>query len=149
MRPCPFVPDRAAIRSHYINQVGGNLPVFVGKPYQEGYGIGGLLRGLLRVAIPVAKTASRAALRAAKPVLKRTAKAVGKEALKAGKDILRDVVVERKNVRRSIKRRAGESLLKVPDIVTATVQNKPQLGQKRRSEYPIENTAKRVRDIFD
>lgn len=63
---------------YYKNQLGSGVSVvYKGAPYQRGHGIGSFLGGLFRTITPL---------------LKSGAKAVGKEALKAGMNVLGDVI---------------------------------------------------------
>ena len=69
----------------------GGIPIFRAEPLQRGYGLGGLFRGLYR---------------SVKPTLKKGLATIGKRALKAGADILEDVVVNKTPIKQAVKKRA-------------------------------------------
>ena len=69
----------------------GGIPIFRAEPLQRGYGLGGLFRGLYR---------------RVKPALKKGLATIGKRALKAGADILEDVVVNKTPLKQAVKRQA-------------------------------------------
>lgn len=72
------------------------IPVFAGERYQRGHGLGGLFRIVARLAAPALKQVGRKAIRS-----------VGKHALKAGTDVLSDVIKGR-SLKQSVKARAKE-----------------------------------------
>ncbi|KAK6181832.1 hypothetical protein SNE40_009614 [Patella caerulea] len=73
----PYRCDDVKIRHYYLSQTGDGFPIFMGSPYQKGYGLGSVLSSLFRVATPLLNSA---------------AKTVGKKALTTGAEILGDVL---------------------------------------------------------
>lgn len=84
--------------AYYTGQSGGALPVFRGRRYQRGHGLGNVLRGVARTVLPIVLPAM---------------KQVGRQALRSGYGVVRDVMGGR-NLKRSLQNRAmdaGKSLL--------------------------------------
>lgn len=82
---------------HYQIQIGygrGIERVYVGSPYQRGRGIGSFLGGLFRTILPL---------------IKRGARAVGKEAVRAGTNVVSDIIDDGVPFRESLRSRLGES----------------------------------------
>ncbi len=83
---------------HYVQQVGGQAPAFIGSQTQRGHGLGGVLAGLFRSAAPLLKSGAKAlgkhGLQVAKDVVKGQSvkQAVKKRAKAAGKDVLRQML---------------------------------------------------------
>ena len=69
--------DTKAYHDYYIHQAGKRYPVFAGRRYQRGHGLGSIFDGLFKAAMPL---------------LKKGAKTLGREVLKTGLDIAGDVV---------------------------------------------------------
>jgi hypothetical protein len=69
--------DTKAYHDYYIHQAGKRYPVFAGRRYQRGHGLGSIFGGLFKAAMPL---------------LKKGAKTLGREVLKTGLDIAGDVV---------------------------------------------------------
>jgi hypothetical protein len=69
--------DTKAYHDYYIHQAGKGYPVFAGKRYQRGHGLGSIFGGLCKAAIPF---------------LKKGAKILGHEVLKTGLNIAGYVV---------------------------------------------------------
>ena len=94
-----------AYHDYYIHQAGKGYPVFAGRRYQRGHGLGNIFEGLFKAAMPL---------------LKKGAKTLEREALKTGLNIARDVVQGR-NIKQAAKSRlksSGENLLqKATDTV--------------------------------
>jgi hypothetical protein len=90
--------DTKAYHDYYIHQTGKGYPVFAGRRYQRGHGLGSIFGGLFKAAMPL---------------LKKGAKILEREALKTGLTIAGDVVQGR-NIKRAAKSRVkstGENLL--------------------------------------
>ena len=83
--------DTKAYHDYYIHQSGKGYPVFAGRRYQRGHGLGSIVGGLFKAAIPL---------------LRKGANTIGREALTAGLHIAGDVV-EGRNIKQ-----AAESRLK-------------------------------------
>lgn len=92
-------PDVKAYHDYYLSQAGRGYPVYVGRRYQRGHGLGSILGGLFK---------------SAAPLLKKGAKFLGKEALKTGLNVASDAL-QGENVGQAIKKRAKET---GQDIVT-------------------------------
>ena len=90
--------DTKAYHDYYIHQAGKGYPVFAGRRYQRGHGLGSIFGGLFKAAMPL---------------LKKGAKTLEGEALKTGLNIAGDVVQGR-NIKQAAKSRlksTGENLL--------------------------------------
>ena len=90
--------DMKAYHDYYIHQAGKGYPVFAGRRYQRGHGLGSIFGGLFKAAMPL---------------LKKGAKTLEREALKTGLNIAGDVVQGR-NIKQAAKSRlqlTGENLL--------------------------------------
>lgn len=134
MSPVPFTCNRQAYRDHY----GHGLETFVGEVNQDGYGLGNFLAGLFRKAVPLL---SKHVL----PVLKTTAVKAGKNLLRSGANVAKDVILEEKNFKESLKRRAKTGLQDLISDITSGQQ-----GQGRRVKR-LRQTPKRRKtqtDIF-
>ena len=114
--------DTKAYHDYYIHQAGKGYPVFAGRRYQRGHGLGSIFGGLFKAAMPL---------------LKKGAKTLEREALKTGLNIAGDVVQGR-NIKQAAKSRlksTGQNLLqKAMDTVGPP-------GQRA-----IKETAKRNKD---
>jgi hypothetical protein len=64
--------DTKAYHDYYIHQAGKGYPVFAGRRYQRGHGLGSIFGGLFKAAMPL---------------LKKGAKTLEREALKTGLNI--------------------------------------------------------------
>jgi hypothetical protein len=90
--------DTKTYHDYYIHQAGTGYPVFAGRRYQRGHGLGSIFGGLFKAAMPL---------------LKQGAKNLKREALKTGLNIAGDVVQGR-NIKQAAKSRlksTGENLL--------------------------------------
>jgi hypothetical protein len=93
-----FVPF---FHDYYIHQAGKRYPVFAGRRYQRGHGLGSIFGGLFKAAMPL---------------LKKGTKTLEREALKTGLNIAGDVVQGR-NIKQAAKSRlisTEEKLLQLP-----------------------------------
>ena len=81
--------DTKAYHNYYIHQAGKGYPVFEGRRYQRGHGLGSIFEGLFKAAMPL---------------LKNGAKTLGREALKTGLNIV-GVVVQGRNIKQAAKSR--------------------------------------------
>ena len=80
---------------YYDDQIGGGVRnVFTGSTYQRGRGVGSWLSALFRKMLPYISSG---------------VKAVGKETLRAGINVLDDVVNNGTNFKEAVKRRVRES----------------------------------------
>jgi hypothetical protein len=70
-----------------FDQVGGqlNYNVYRGRPFQRGYGLGGMFGKFFRWIVPIVKSH-------ATPILEKSAKAVGEQVLASSADIARDLI---------------------------------------------------------
>lgn len=127
-RGVPYVCNSKAYKQHYGH---GLDRAFVGDVVQEGYGLGGLISSLVRRAIPLLL-----------PVLKQTAKTAGKTLVKRGSNVLRDVVLEKKNLKQSLKRHAASGLSDILEDLGKQTGKGRRLCKSRKRR-------KLNRDIFD
>jgi hypothetical protein len=51
--------DTKAYRDYYINQAGKGYPVYAGKRYQRGHGLGSIFGGFFKAAMPLLKKGSK------------------------------------------------------------------------------------------
>ena len=88
----PYNPETSGFhyRKYFVNQAGGNLPVFAGRSVMSGDGLGSLFS---------------CGLRAIVPVVKRVAPKFARSAFTVGKRVVEDVLGG-KRVGASLKRRA-------------------------------------------
>jgi len=133
-----YVCNPRLYKEHY----GGGLPTFIGDVTQDGYGIGGLIAGLFRGLVPLLS-------KSVVPILKTTAKAAGKSMLRSGANVVKDVVLEKRNLRESLKRQAADGFDNFIDEM-GYIHRKNQTGHG----YPCNRRkkVKRIRvekDIFD
>jgi hypothetical protein len=68
-----FKASRSRVFDYYIHQAGKGYPVFAGRRYQRGHGLGSIFGGLFKAAMPL---------------LKKGAKTLEREALKTGSLVL-------------------------------------------------------------
>jgi hypothetical protein len=90
--------DTTAYHDYYIHQAAKGYPVFAGRRYQRGHGLGSIFGELFKAAMPL---------------LKKGAKTLEREALKTGLNIAGDVVQGRnsKQAAKSRLKSTGENLL--------------------------------------
>jgi hypothetical protein len=87
-------------------QAGKGYPVFAGRRYQRGHGLGSIFGGLFKAALPL---------------LKKGAKTLGREALKTGLNIAGDVVQGR-NIKQARLKSTGQNLFqKAMDTISFDV----------------------------
>lgn len=134
MRSCPYVVNTQPYTQYYLDQAGGQIPVYIGKAYQRGYGFGRLLATLFRKAAPLV----RQGLKTAKPLIKQGLKKATPILKRSGKKFIRDIV-KGKNLKQSARNRALESL----DILTED-------NNRKRKKSPNKTKNKKSKqDIFD
>ena len=121
---------------------GHGMPTFQGDLYQRGYGIGGLLTSLMRKARPIIM-----------PLIKK----VGKSLLSTGGKVAKDVIFEKRGLKKALRQRGSEALanlLQQPGNKT----NRNKTNRKRRKQqhhpkkhHPIKRRRKTThsRDIFN
>ena len=99
----------------------GDMRVFRGQALQRGYGIGGLFKGLMRVVMSLMKKGL-----------------LGKRAVNAGAKVLEDVS-QNKNLKESVKNRAGEAFNPLNIIKGAT--------GKRKSNTSVNSQKRKVKRV--
>lgn len=110
------------------------VPVFQGDLFQHGHGFGGLLASLARKAIPMIAPV-------AKKYLLPAAKTIGKRLIKSGGQVAGDVILRKRNLKSSLRRRGSEFLQGEPKA------KKRRSSSKKRRTHP--HTLKRAKkDIF-
>jgi len=124
-----YVCNPKLYKEHY----GAGLnSAFIGDLVQDGYGLGGFLSGLAKNIIPIVM-----------PFIKSTAKSVGKTLVKKGADVFKDVVVEKKNLKGSVKRHAESGLDEILENLSK------QSGKGKTSSRCKVKRRKIETDIFD
>ena len=126
-----------AYHDYYLHQAGKGYPVYAGRRYQRGDGLGSIFGGLIR---------------AAAPLLKRGAKTLGRQALKTGLNIVGDVA-EGKNFKQSAKSRlksTGQALLQKAVRNVGPPGERPIKRPARRKKIKRRSTRQRntSHDIF-
>jgi hypothetical protein len=53
------IPDARAYHEYYLNQAGRGYPVYVGKRYQRGHGLGSIFGSLFKSAFPLLKKGNK------------------------------------------------------------------------------------------
>jgi hypothetical protein len=106
--------DTKAYHDYYIHQAGKGYPVFAGRRYQRGHGLGSIFGGLFKAAMPL---------------LKKEAKTIGREALKTGLNSAGDVVQGR-NIKQAAKSRLKSTGQNLPQKVMDTVGPPGQRAMK-------------------
>lgn len=125
--------QKSLYQDYYVNQAGGELPVFQGSRGQRGHGFGSVLSGLFRSAMPMLKR-------------------IGKQALTTGAHIASDMLGGKKfdESARMRVRQGINSFLPTDDDVSEQTGS----GQRRRIAYKRKRlqkhrVSKRRGDIFD
>ena len=116
-----YVCDPLAYQEHY----GRGLPTFQGDVIQDGYGLGNIIGGLFRSLIPLAT-------KHIVPVLKRTAGAAGKSLLRSGANVAKDVILERRGLKSSVKRHGQTSLQDLVSHIGKELNTSQKGGGSRR-----------------
>ena len=81
---------------------GYDLPIFVGRSSQRGYGFGSLLAGLARnIILPTVKSLG-------KSIVKTAGKSLKRQAIKAASGLAEDVLIKRRNLKDSLGKRGRE-----------------------------------------
>jgi len=120
--------SRDLYEEYYSRQNGGEIPVFAGRRFQRGHGLGSILSGFVR--------------RLVLPFFQTNAKSMLKNAAKTGIEVADDVIEGRSFVD-SVKKRVPAGIKRgVEDIVFQSVPAKRQRGPVRRQPR------RRRRDIF-
>lgn len=127
-------PDARAFHSYYLNQSGRGYPVYAGRRYQRGHGLGSILGGLFK---------------AAAPLLKKGATFLGKEALKTGLNVASDAL-QGENVGQAIQKRAKQSGREILSRAMGPPGERPIKGRGRKKNTRRRRTVnqKGPRDIF-
>ena len=133
-----YVCQPKAYCDHYGH---GYLQPFTGDLVQEGFGVGGLLAGLFRKILPLLKNTVL-------PAVKRAAKHVGKNLLTSGAHVVKDVILEKQNIKHALKRRTKDALHK---IIGGIGKGKAQTGKGYITKKKVcrAKRSKLKKDIFD
>ena len=130
--------DTKAYHDYYIHQAGKGYPVFAGRRYQRGHGLGSIFGGLFKAAIPL---------------LKKGTKTLEREALKTGLNIAGDVVqgINIKQAATSRLKSTGENLLqKAMDTVgppgQRVLKGPAKRKKTRRRQTKQRNTSNDISD---
>jgi len=123
--------SRDLYEEYYSRQNGGEIPVFAGRRFQRGHGLGSILSGFVR--------------RLVLPFFQTNAKSMLKNAAKTGMEVADDVIEGRSFVD-SVKKRVPAGIKRgVEDIVFQSVPAKGQRGPRRQERR---QQRRRRRDIF-
>lgn len=149
MRRVPYVCNKAQYHDHFCNQLGSG-EIFKGSYIQQGYGLGGLLASAFRSSLPLMKKLGKA-------VVAEGANIAGEEIAKSGIKVLKDVAIDRKNMKSSLRTRGKEGFSSMVDRAVhptfrESVKNRQQGKgiRKRRGQTLTKKDIKRLkRDIFD
>ena len=118
--------SRDLYREYYSRQNGGEIPVFAGRRFQHGHGLGSILGGFFRrLVLPFVKTHGKRMLSGA---------------LRTGMEMADDVL-EGQSLKESAKRRVPAGIKRT----VVDVAGQSGSGAKRRC---IKRKRKRTRDIF-
>lgn len=124
--------QKSLFTDYYVNQAGGELPIFQGSRGQRGHGFGSVLSGLFRSAVPMLKR-------------------IGKQALTTGAHIASDMLGG-KNFSESARARVREginSFLPADDgVIEQTGSGRRRRVLKRKRLTKRRKGVKRIRDIF-
>lgn len=120
---------------------GYEVPVFVGRSAQRGYGFGSILAGLARnILLPTVKSLGKSIAKAAGKTLK-------KQAINAASGLAEDVLVKRKSLKKSLGERGREFAVNVTHDIL-----KKQAGRGKRKQAPESNDIfikrRKVTDVF-
>lgn len=111
-------------KKYYLQQTGGNYPIFRGTHFQRGYGIGGVFRRLFSWFMPILKEHALPA-----------SKNIGKEIIKSTSDFANDLIDGKKDF-----------------FISDKNPNKNQKGngykRKRNLKKDIKKKNKKFKDIF-
>lgn len=125
MKRRPYCCDasRDLYEEYYSRQNGGEIPVFAGRRFQRGHGLGSILGGFFR--------------RLVLPFIKTHGKGMLTSALKTGMEVADDVL-EGKSVKESAKRR-------VPEGIKRTVQHlSRQSGSGVKRSRPVKRKRRSI-----
>ena len=136
-----YVCDPKAYRDHY----GHGIPVYSGDIIQHGYGgLGGIISGLFRRTIPLLA-------RTILPLIKHTARKAGKTLMRSGVDVVKDVILNKKDLKQSLKRHAKSGLEELlGDLATSPRKQQRGEGYKCKLKRQRKKRSKQARkDIFE
>ncbi len=119
-----------------MRQQGNGLPVYIGRYNLHGYGLGGtLISNIFKQAIPILK-----------PIAKSIFKRVKDEAIRTGRDIAQDVIVNKVSAKKAIRNRAKESFKRMLQGST----NQSGSGKRRKQTNRRGKThPTTIQDIFE
>lgn len=138
MPKAAYVCEPEAYCHHYSGH--GYIPTFTGDITQQGFGIGGIFANLFRRVLPLLK-------QNVLPIVKRAAGQVGKNLLTSGANVVKDVVLEKQNIKQSLKRRTKDALHNIIDNIGDSNQTGKGFVRKRKV-CPVKRR-KLTKDIFD
>ncbi len=119
-----------------MRQQGSGLPVYIGRYNLRGYGLGGtLISNIFKRAIPILK-----------PIAKSIFKRVKHEAIRTGRDIAQDVIINKVGAKKAIKNRTKESFKRMIQGDT----NQSGSGKRRKQTHKRGNIHPNIiQDIFE
>lgn len=113
---------RVIFKGNLPSQRGGAHPVFIGTPFQRGYGFGSLFKGLMRAVLPIAKQAL--------PFAKSAGRAFGREALLTGANVAQDALAGA-DVGQSLEKHSKRGARKLLKKGTKKLQRKLKQPQQK------------------
>ena len=127
-------PNAEAFHNYYLHQAGKGYPVYAGRRFQRGHGLGSIIGSLFKSAVPL---------------LKKGAKVLGKEALKTGLNVAHDAL-QGENVVQSFKKQTKATGKRMLDRVTGPPGERPIKRNARQKKPRRRRTAQqnRPKDIF-
>jgi len=126
--------SRDLYEEYYSRQNGGEIPVFAGRRFQRGHGLGSILGGFVR--------------RLVLPFFQTNAKSMLKNVAKTGMEVADDVIEGRSFVD-SVKKRVPAGIKRgVEDIVLQSAPAKRQREPTRRQQQQRRRRRQYRRDIF-
>ena len=130
-----FNTSSHSLKSYYLNQSGGGLPVFHGSTRQRGYGIGGIFSNLFRTIAPA---------------LKNVAKTAGKQLVKTGANFVTDVI-DGKSLKKAALTNLSSGGQELISSLSSKLSSRKRGGVKRKTSNTAVVKRKRRRitkDIF-
>lgn len=125
--------QKSLFTDYYVNQAGGELPVFQGSRGQRGHGFGSILSGLFRSAVPMLKR-------------------IGKQALTTGAHIASDMLGGKdfnESARARVRQGINSFLPPDDDVSEQTGSGRARRVSKRKRTTKRKKNVKRLRDIFE
>ena len=127
-----YIRDKNVYTEHY----GAGIPMFIGDVTQEGHGLGNILSGLFRTLVPLLT-----------PTVKKIANEAGRNLVRSGVNVAKDVLLEKRDIRDSLKQRGSEGLQNILTSSLTQPRKRRSVGGYRNRNYKRKR-ANQVVDIF-